>query len=366
MNKFLVLGIGNAQVDLLRELAGKFEVHALANSSAGRGRPLAEKFALLDIVDTQSVMDYCRQHSIDYVYSVGSDIAMPTVSFVAERLGLPLLVPYEAAAICCNKDLMRERLRDVYGAVPFVVLDKQQIPARFPLPAMVKPVDSQGQRGVTSITDWAQLPEAFANARSYSRSGKVILEQKVIGQEISVNVYLTKGHIVFFLASDRISWPDVEGGIIHKHRLPASLTAEALVNVRKLVEETLVAIGLSEGPAYFQIKVCGNTPFLIEVTPRLDGCHMWRLIKKSTGVDLLSMVLKHLQGLTLDVPQSTEVTPGVLEFFCQAPGEKFKAIEKDLSAECFELYYHPGELVMPQNGKMEKCGYKIVLDEWVS
>ncbi|MED5607344.1 ATP-grasp domain-containing protein [Pseudomonas sp. JH-2] len=361
--RFLVLGIGAAQADLLARLTSEFETHALSNTTAGPGRAHARHFAQVDITDRDSVLRYARDHAVDQIYSVGSDVAMPTVGYVAEQLHLPRLVSEEVAVTCNNKGLLRHHLQGLPGSLEFEVLEHANQVTSVPLPAMLKPVDSQGQRGVCSVSAYAQIPAAFAAAVGFSRSGRVIVEQKIEGREISVNAFFAEGEMVFFLPSERESWAQFDGGIIRRHILPASFSDRAEEAVRELVLRTAAQLGIQEGPLYFQIKMNGDLPYLIEVAPRLDGCHLWRLILASTGVDLLDGCIKRLQGRTVTMPAALNVRPAYLEFFCQPPGESFSLVDAHPDAVHVEFYYAPGEYVRSTNGVMEKCGYQIVMGE---
>ena len=362
MKKFLVLGIGNAQVDLYKKLHGKFEIHGLSNTKEGRGYEYCDYFECIDITELDKVLEYARNKGIDYVYSVGSDVAMPTVAFVCEQLNLPHFVSYNTAKVCNNKALFRNELKEVYGAVPFQVI--RAIPTGeldLTYPLIVKPVDSQGQRGVSTANSYDDLLESFDFAKQYSRTGDVILERRITGVEISVNAYVKNGKISFFLPSDREAWAQFDGGIIHKHILPVSITDNAISNVKRLVEETVLAIGIKNGPAYFQIKMEQDTPYLIEVTPRFDGCHMWNLIERSTGVDLLDNAIEHLLNSDFLTVEQFSVIPACLEFICQPPGEVFNSYQSTSKPAYLELYYKPGDTIKRMNGKMEKCGFKIDL-----
>ncbi|ELA7156564.1 ATP-grasp domain-containing protein [Vibrio parahaemolyticus] len=364
MKKFLVLGIGNAQVDLLRFLrnSGKFEVHALSNTEFGRGLQYADKFECINITDKDAVLDYASRNNIDIIYSIGSDVAMPTATFVSEKLGKPCFVSYETAKVCNNKNEFREKLKNCYGAVPFQVLKNAEdinLSSNLRFPLIVKPVDSQGQRGVGTAHNINEVKTLFYTALTYSRSKKVIIEEKIQGEEISVNVYLHNGELVFFLPSGRVSWEEFDGGIIHKHYIPSNLSAEAVTNVERLVKETLSSLSITDGPAYFQIKMSNDTPYLIEVTPRFDGCHMWQLILHSCNVNLLETAIRHLTTSSFNPISIDKVHPYCLEFYCQPPGESFVLPSKEEFLSYEELYYREGDVVREMNGKMEKCGYKI-------
>lgn len=365
MQRILVLGIGNAQVDLLQHLKREYEIeiHALSNNNIGRGLKYTDKFSCIDITKKNDVLEYCQQHKINIIYSVGSDVAMPTVAYVSEQLGLPSFISYDTALTCNNKDLFRNKLKECYGSVPFQMIEKDNVLINVPFPAIVKPVDSQGQRGVSTIYSIPELPTAFEHAIQFSRAQRVIVEKKIDGPEISVNVYIKNGELVFFLPSGRISWEQFDGGIIHKHILPCNLTNNAIINIKKLVNETLFNLEINNGPAYFQIKMCGNNPYLIEVTPRLDGCHMWRLILEATGVNLLEISIKHLLGIRIDFPYQIDVKNSSLEFICQPPNTLYKKPIIDKGYQYFESYYEDNDLVKEMNGKMEKCAYLVRMDK---
>jgi len=364
MKKFLVLGIGNAQVDLYKKLQNRFEIHGLSNTAQGRGYEYCDHFECIDITDLDKVLDYAKSNSIDYIYSIGSDVAMPTVAFVSEQLKLPHFVSYNTAKTSNNKALFRKKLKDVYGAVPFQVIKKiptNELDLTFPI--IVKPVDSQGQRGVSTANSKEDLLESFAFAKRYSRVGDVILERKVMGEEISVNAYVKDGEISFFLPSGREAWSQFDGGIIHKHLLPVNISDKAISNVRRLVQETLLELDIKNGPAYFQIKMEQDTPYLIEVTPRFDGCHMWNLIEHSTSVDLLTNAIDHLLDNSFAIDEGFTIKPACLEFICQPPNEMVKLYQSTNKPAYLELYYAVGDSVKQMNGKMEKCGFRIDLVE---
>lgn len=362
LKRFLVLGIGNAQVDLLRWLKadGRFLVYALSNTEEGRGREYTDVFALIDITDRESVLEYVRANDIDYIYSVGSDVAMPTVAWVAAQAKLPSLVSANTAEICNHKGKMRDFLSGCYGQVPFQrVVTDVKLPD-LSLPWIVKPVDSQGQRGVSTVNALDEWSAAFNFAVGYSRAEEVIVERKIDGSEISVNTFSLDGEVVFNLPSGRESWEQFDGGIIRKHTLPLAMSDRLHENIKRLVEETLNKLNIKNGPAYFQIKIEDDQPYLIEVTPRFDGCHMWRLIRHATGTDLLQACMNLLLDEPVSIGEIASVKPCNLEFLCQPPGQSFDLEQHATNGEYVELYYKPGDSVKRMNGYMEKCGYRIV------
>ncbi len=364
--KIIILGTGSAQKDIIEYCKDKgFYVIACSNVAGYSSEKLADEFHQIDIVDADSVKKLAIDSEADLIYTIGSDVAMPTITKVSREIGLPCFVDYETAVMCNNKDMLRDKVRATgkYSRVSYQILKTSDDEIIVTFPAMMKPSDSQGQRGVRKVNNIDELREHFSETLSFSRSKKVIIEPYIDGDEISVNVFLANGELKFYLISDREAWSEYPGGIIKGHRIPSKYEANTIVaeRIRTLVIETLDAIGLRNGPGYFQIKIDDEGyPFLIEVTPRLDGCHMWRLIWYSTGVDLLDASLEMLQGGAYKYTQEYKVIPYSLEFFCGKPGTRFSQNNYFITEhEFLHWYYQEGDRVNHVNGYFEKCGYVI-------
>ena len=363
--KVLILGAGNAQIDAIEYCrAAGLEVHGCSYRGNDPGVPLLDAFVRLDIRDVDGVCRYAGENGIDGVYSIGSDLAIPTAMAAGEALGLPHFISAHTAATCQNKWRMRGRLAGKAGSLPFAAGRCADDFAGFgAFPCMLKPVDSQGQRGCYRVDSYDELCGRFADSAAHSASGHVIAEKYVDGPEISVNAYVVNGELAFFLVSDRIVFEDLPGGIIREHHLPSVFApAKARENIRRLVADVLRLLDIRNGPVYFQMKLEGDAPYLIEVAPRLDGCHMWNLIKHYCGVDLLDMTFKHL--LANRPPRPVEAGGGLppkkLVFLCSPPDAVFdRGRYRVAPNESLFWYYQTGETVRKLNGHMEKCGYLI-------
>lgn len=361
--KLLILGAGNAQVDLIEYCREHgIESFGCSYTDTDKGIPLLDHFAQINIIDADAIEKYARENQVDFVYSVGSDIAMPTVMEVSDRLGLPHFVSFETANICNRKDRMRETLgHDFKGNAPYcVITDISEASDIDFFPAVMKPVDSQGQRGVIEVQNLDEVKAHFENSMSYSRSGKVIVEKYLNGGEISYNGFLQDGEMIFSLISDRDSFKEFPGGIIHKHLVPTGFSPAVQDKITDLAERVCGKLEINNGPVYFQIKVVDGEPYMIEVTPRLDGCHMWRLIKYYCGVDLLDLSIRLLTGEKLTRPEPHIIGGDhVLEFVCQPPETAMESEFPDVDAVFRRMYYQKGDTVRRLNGYMEKCGYLI-------
>lgn len=368
MSNILILGVAAVQYDAINELKKLgHTVHAIAQKKDGVGAEVADYFSEINFMDTDKVIDYIKENSIDIIYSVGSDMAIPQCSHIAEILDLPKFVTKETARNCNDKTFMRQTLgNDFVGNVKFQIVYDENQELTLDFPFIAKPADSQGQRGISIVNSKDQYLEAFNNAKKYSRSGAVILEDYITGPEISVNCYMVNGEMKFIEASDRVTW-DEYFGLIHKHELPSkSLDSDSETRLKDILEKACVKLGIENGPMYAQVKVMENNPYIIEITPRLDGCHMWNILEKYTGLNLIKLTFEHLlKNDTSELKKySRKAHKFTLEFICQEPNTnaKYEAFKNELEKYPSFCYYQEGENIRPVNNRYEKIGYFIYND----
>ena len=367
MKRILILGAGNAQIDAIEYCkAHGYEVVGCSYTTVDCGIPHLDIFEQVDIKSVEGVVALAQKYGVSAIYSIGSDLAMPTVMMASTQLGLPHFITAETAEICHSKGKMRETLGGSFeGNAAYMVCGTLEEALRYTgFPAMMKPVDSQGQRGCFKVESPEDIKAHFAASLDYSFEGKVIIEQYIDGPEVSVNAYMQDGKMKFALVSDRYAFDELPGGIIKEHKVPSSFADEkAQAKTVDLAARVAAKIGINNGPCYFQIKLRdGSEPVIIEVTPRLDGCHMWNLIKHYCGADLLDACFRHLlEGESvLDEDYSFPKEEYSLEFMSKEPNTTFAGSDFDTEgAEYVCYYYNDGDRVLRINGYMEKCGYVI-------
>ena len=362
--KVLILGVASVQMDAVSVLKDMgCETFTCAMAKDGPAADVSDHFEIINILDVEKIISYIKENEIDAVYSTGSDLAMPIACSISERLSLPHFVSAETAYTCNHKDAMRAALtQECKGNIPHRVLDQiEQLDLPYPL--ILKPSDSQGQRGIFLIHSQKEFEEHFEEAKAFSRDKKVIVEKYIDGPEISVNAYLVDGEIKFLVASDRETWPEYTG-LIHKHIVPAqALSAVGYERLKEVVADACRRTGIQNGPAYFQIKVEADYPYIIEMTPRLDGCHMWKILSMATGINLMELVFNHLlkNDTSLLDREIENIKPMELVFWCQQPRTVMDRSVFELPADALHhfYYYETGDMIRPVNGRFDKVGYYI-------
>ena len=365
--KILILGAGNAQIDAIEYCkAHGYKVVGCSYTTVDCGIPHLDYFEQVDIKSIDGVVELAKKYEVSAVYSVGSDLAIPTAMKASEVLGLPHFISSEVAAICHSKHKLRNALgADFEGNASYIVCSTLDEALQYNnFPGRMKPVDSQGQRGCFRVDSPEDIKNNWETSLDYSFEGKVIIEQFIDGPEVSVNAYMQNGEMKFAIVSDRYAFDEYPGGIIKEHMVPSSFAkGEVREKTLDLARRIAEKINLTDGPAYFQIKLDkGTNPVILEVAPRFDGCHMWNLIKHYCNVDLLDACFMHLlegrEVLTDEYVLGEEEY--TLQFMSKAPNTTFNKSDFDVKDADFVCYYYnDGDRVLKINGYIEKCGYII-------
>lgn len=306
-----ILGCGAMQIPALkiaREMG--WTVAAADGDEHAEGRGLCDDFYHVDLKDSAGLIRVAREirnkGRLDAVFTAGTDFSH-SVSLVAESLGLPGHSP-EAALLATDKVLMRRRFRDAGVPSPaFAEVGKGDVPENLadsiPGPWVVKPVDSMGARGVIKIERREDLKDAIESAKSYSRSGRALIESYMEGPEFSLDALVEDGMLLRCGIADRhIVYPPcfIEIG----HTIPSALPEEIADSIWDVFSQGVAALGLTRGSAKGDVKLTAGGPMIGEIAARLSGGYMsgWTW-PYASGVRPTEGGLRLAAGLSADLPE---------------------------------------------------------------
>ena len=286
-----------------RELG--LRVVAVDRSPEAPGLREADVGAVVDFGDVEAVTDVAREHAADGVLTVSADRAVPVVAAVADALGLPGIGP-DTAHLMTHKIAMRRRLADAgvpqprFAAVRtihegYVALETVG------LPAVLKPADSGGQRGVFRVDSTDDLEAHLHSALAESRSGEAIVESYHDGLELNGLVLARRGETIPLTLSDRLRPPGIGFGVGWIHVYPATIFGDVLAEAERVAVHAVHALGLRDGIAFPQLLVSDDgTVRVVEVAARIPGGQMADLARHAIGLDLVEIALR--QALGVEVP----------------------------------------------------------------
>ena len=173
-----------------------------------------------------------RSVGVDGVLSISTDRGVVPAAMIAEALGLPG-IGVEVAHAMTDKAAMRARLARGGIAQPqhTVVRSPEEIDAALELsgvPAVLKPVDSGGQRGVFLVHDADEARAHLQRRLALSREAAAILESYVDGTELNLLLAMRDGEPTLLIVSDRLRPRGPGFGVGWIHSFPSSLRPEVL------------------------------------------------------------------------------------------------------------------------------------------
>ena len=256
-------------------------------------KDLCDVFYPISITEKEEILHICRDEHIDGICTIGSDVAAPTVAYVAEKMSLTGN-SYEAAVRAHDKHLMHDAL--VAAGVDCPKSDGTA------LPVIVKPTDRSGSLGVQKVERKEDLAPAIAKAKALSMSGQVIVEEYIEGREISVEMISQNGvhHALQITDKTTTGAPHfVELG----HHQPSILPAEMQTRIFAITRKALDALGLTHGASHSEYKITADGRIVvIEIAGRMGGDFIGSdLVQLSTGYDFLRGVIEVAMGEPIQV-----------------------------------------------------------------
>lgn len=364
----LILGTNAGQADIINYLKETgWQVQSCGHKKEGPGCELAHHFHLVNTTDVVAVKNLAIEIKADIVYSVSSDINIRTATAVSEVLNLPVLASSQFIDLFHYKDRLRNFLNQHnISTVGFKkVADTSEATEWNTFPCVVKPVDSQGQRGVSLVTNKSDFKHTLEEALKSSSSGTAIIEEYLQGVEFSTNMIVQNGKVLINEFTERLVHGTHLFGLPKGHSIPArDISRETILEAAKMTELLVEKLQIKNAVLYVQMVATQQGPKIIEVAPRLDGCHIWRLLLHARNYDLREYTVNCLTGndAGVAIPCNIPDQPNYTLMFNQMPTGNTFLRERNPVPEGTvynEYRYKDGEEVQPINGKLEVVGYYV-------
>ena len=278
---------------------------------------VCDQFYPISVLEKEEILKICKELQIDAVLTIASDIAVSTVNYVAEKLNL-FGNPTSSSQLCTDKNKMKEALSNYHlPTAKFCQLTEAKefhLLSSFNFPLIVKPADRSGSLGVTKVNTFEALTLAFETAMHHSLNKSVIVEEFIIGKEISVESITFEGKHFFLALTDKVT-----SGAPHfvelEHHQPAKLSEEDTTLIKEILSKALNALQIKNGASHSELIIDSNNNIIInEIGARMGGDFIGsHLVQLSTGYDFLKGVLDVALGEFKEIKIHTNIAfSGVL------------------------------------------------------
>lgn len=266
---------------------------------------LADEYFDISVTEKEQILNICQDKHIDGVCTIASDVAAPTVAFVAEHMGL-VGNSYECALRANNKYQMRKAFQKAGVPCPefMCVNEEENIThhpspiTHLPFPLIVKPSDRSGSLGVKKVEREEDLGPAIKMAQEYSFKHEAMVEQFIDGREISVEFISYQGKHYPLQITDKVT-TEAPHFVELAHHQPADLTKAQYEEIYDLTKRALTALGVTNGASHSEYRITNEGKiYVMEIGARMGGDFIGAaMVPLSTGYDFVKGVIEVALGI---------------------------------------------------------------------
>ena len=269
------------------------------------GIQYANEFFNASTMDEDAVLSAALKFKPDGIMTLATDMPMRGVAKVSEKLGLHN-ISYETAIKATDKFEMIKAFKAYDVASPwFYTVDSLEelkvLESQLSYPCIMKPTDNAGSHGVVLAHGFEDLLQSYDYSRASARHGRVIIEEYLQGDEVSVEVMVVDGKVNILQITDKLTTGAphfVEMG----HSQPSRHPFETQQAIKELAIQACKAVGIDQGPAHVEMMVTKRGPVMIELGARMGGDNITTsLVPLSTGVDMVKATIDVAMGNQPDI-----------------------------------------------------------------
>ena len=301
MKKIMIIGAGDFQLPLVKRASEDYDVVLVAPVISDEFKKYAFSCYNYDVRDKDSILKIAKEEDISGVITDQTDIPVRTVAYIAEKMGL-CGIGYETAKIFTDKSLMREKLIEAgLQTIPFVKTDNISEAVRFfegiNSPVIVKPLDTQGSRGVIRVDRASDLDSAFNEAKAFSSNGVVLVEKYIIGDEVVIEGITYNYNVVSQICGDTIYFDDKSKFSAKKRIFPSLQSKEIVDKALSFNKSIIETFGLNSGITHGEYIIDNGEVYLIEIAARGGGVFISSdLINAETNINTEEFLLDIAMG----------------------------------------------------------------------
>lgn len=266
----------------------------------------------LDVVVSE-LMKFGKNHKIAMIFTI-SEYGIEVASEAADILDIPFASSFKSIKRARNKYLTREYVKKagIASSEFFIFKTKSELKEKVEqvgFPFIIKPLNAGGSCSIIQINNKEELEERVEQA-ILDRDGMPVndfrcdtlkeywmAEEFLEGIEVSVESFTFNGETSVVAIHDKfcnISEPF----FIEKLFVTPSprLTLKQISSIEDMTKKVLEAIEYDYGISHVEFKVIDDGPRLLEVNARLGGGLIMESVYRSTGVNLLEVLLDIRSG----------------------------------------------------------------------
>lgn len=301
--KLLVLGgkpIGSCEIVEYAKSIGVYTIAAdYLPAEQSAAKRIADECWDISTAEVDTIVAKIKEEKIDGVYTGVNEFNIERMIEICDKAGLPCFCSKEQWDMLNNKCEFKKlcRAHEIPVAKEYHVAGKDCIAdTDIAYPVIIKPVDGSGSRGFAVCRNSDDLYNAFDNAIMHSKSGTVLIEQKMnYENSVIVNYTIVNGRAIYCGMSDKHSKKVLEDGapVMSVQFYPSEYEKEYLDTIDAKARNMFEDIGLKNGVLWIE-AFCDKGSFTFnEMGYRFGGSLTYLPVKRLYGVPQLEMQVEY-------------------------------------------------------------------------
>lgn len=253
-------------------------------------KKVADEHIMESALDKDEVLAIARERNAEIVLAICIDQALHVMAYVSERLNLSCHLSYEQSLDFTNKFRMKKKLidHDIKTSKYRILEDNNQHNIKeLAFPLVIKPVDSNGSKGVFRINKKEDFKKYFSKSLSYTANGQLIIEEYIEGIEYSADLWVHENKSEIVMISRNIKRGQQNDFTITHNVFKKEYIQKYSYQIEVIANRIVKAFGLNNGPMLLQLIKNKDDFCVLEFSARIGGGSKHHFIKKMTGIDPL-------------------------------------------------------------------------------
>lgn len=295
MKKIMMLGAGGCQLNAIKRINELGYISIVSdNLEDSPGKKIASLKVMADTFSFEETYKESLKNNIDGIMTSGTDQPVLIVNKVAKEMNLPMFLGEDVALNVTNKKNMKQIFSiNNIPTTNYVICSedfKDEDLCLLKSPYVIKPVDSQGQKGIFKVKSIKEIRKHFKNVLSFSREKEILIEEYYENLEVTVSGWVDSNNVIILTITDRVTFhSDEHIGVCISHEYPSIHLDKYREDFFNITKKICNVFKINEGPIYFQYLVGNDGVLVNEIACRIGGAFEDETIPLITDVDILKM-----------------------------------------------------------------------------
>ena len=333
------------------------------NVKSNPGHKISHKSYNVSTTDINQIMKIAQKERIDAILAFGSDLSMITCAAVSNKLELPgnklktirdLVYKSRFRKLLNDKKIQKMSYKNfTHCQIPLL----NEFLNEIKIPHVIKPIDSNGSKGVSIIYPNQDFSHNVYYAFFKSYLKEVILEPYIESKkpQICGDGMMKNGKLIYIYFGDGYFYPEMKYLAPWGETFPTIHTKEIQKKAKEKILRTLGAVGFNTGVFNFDILVTlTDDIFINEIGPRSGGNFIPTVIKKQTGVDMIKGCVEEALGNNYNInPEIKEPKEFYGSYMIHSTKQKGQLISYKISKSILDkvhdytIYKNQNDLIEP-------------------